>query len=299
MRLFVKPSDGRRRLAAVVVSSAAVVGLGASVWLQQASGAAKTLATFTTPGYYSWKVPTGITSVTFDVYGASGGNVLVVHNGVVSVVTQGGAGGEATGRFSVHAGEVFVIAVGGHGGSVTEGMQNTGQPGLNGGGTGDDATGLVGGGTLVSGGGGGASDVRIGGRGNSCLLSPAQIPCQYTDRIIVAGGGGGGSDGNTTGGNGGVGGGVNGGGPAYIGGSQEIPGGGSVIGREAGFGFGATAEKNTGIGGGGGGWYGGGSAKGTGGGSGGGSGYISRLSLSGSFPGRTRTGDGEVIITTP
>ena len=110
--------------------------------------------------------------MTFDVYGASGGNVVAVHNGVLAVVSSGGAGGEARARFAVHAGEKFVIAVGGQGGSVTEGAHITGAAGVNGGGFGDDDTGCIGCGSLVSGGGGGASDVRIGGRGNACLLNP-------------------------------------------------------------------------------------------------------------------------------
>lgn len=303
MRVVGKPGGAWRRLVGVLVVSVVVMVGGAVAWLQQASGAVKTLATFSQLGQYKWKVPTGVTSVTFDVYGASGGNVLAVQNGVVTVVTQGGAGGEAKGRFSVHPGEVFEIVVGGHGTSETEGVTNQfGYGGFNGGGTGDQAT--QDGGTLVSGGGGGASDVRIGGRGNTC----ASTVCGLQDRIIVAGGGGGGSDGNTSGGNGGAGGGVTGGGPSRVGGGQEnfgLGGGGISGDLIAGFGQGASATEGTGIGGGGGGWYGGGSSNGSNGinppppGSGGGSGYISQLTLSGSFHTATHLGDGEVIITTP
>ncbi len=302
MGVFGKLGGAWRPLARVLVVSALATVVSAVVWMQQANGAAKTLATFSQIGQYKWKVPAGVTSVTFDVYGASGGNVLAVQHGVVTVVTQGGAGGEARGRFSVHPGEVFEIVVGGQGAAETEGVTNQfGFGGFNGGGDGDQATRF--GGTLVSGGGGGASDVRIGGRGNSC----ASTVCLLPDRIIVAGGGGGGSDGNTTGGNGGVGGGVTGG-PPRVGGGQENfgLGGGEPSGQLiAGFGVGATATVATGIGGGGGGWYGGGSSNGSNGinppppGSGGGSGYISQLSVTDSFPGGTRLGDGEVIITTP
>ena len=65
------------------------------------------------------------------------------------------------------------------------------------------------------------------------------------------------------------------------------------------FGQGAHAadDDQTGGGGGGGGWFGGGG--GSTGGGGGGSGFISRFSLSGSFPGGTRSGDGKVVIKTP
>jgi hypothetical protein len=35
------------------------------------------LATFNTPGQYTWYVPAGITQVTFDVYGAKGGSIVI------------------------------------------------------------------------------------------------------------------------------------------------------------------------------------------------------------------------------
>jgi len=280
----------RRSRLVGAVAVAVLIAVAAGVALVQ-SARATTLATFSTPGYHAWTVPTGVTAVTFDVYGASGGYVVAVHNGVLTVVSSGGAGGEARARFAVHAGEKFVIAVGGRGGSVTEGAHITGAAGVNGGGFGDDDTGCVGCGSLVSGGGGGASDVRIGGRGNACLLSPAAVPCQSYDRIIVAGGGGGGSDANAGGASGFAGGGVTGGG-GVAGGAQEFPGAGGR--GNQGFWQGASANRGSGIGGGGGGWFGGGSA----GAGGGGSGYINRLSTSGSFPGGSNVGDGKVIITT-
>src|SRR6185437_931497 len=237
----------RRSRLAGAVAVAVLIAVAAGVALVQ-SARATTLATFSTPGYHAWTVPTGVTAVTFDVYGASGGNVVAVHNGVLTVVSSGGAGGEARARCAVHAGEKFVIAVGGQGGSVTEGAHITGAAGVNGGGFGDDDTGCVGCGSLVSGGGGGVSDVRFGGGG--------------------AGGGG------------------------VAGGAQEFPGAGGR--GNQGFWQGASATRGSGIGGGGGGWFGGGSA----GAGGGGSGYINRLSTSGSFPGGSNVGDGKVIITT-
>src|SRR6478752_9587515 len=81
------------------------------------SAGATTLKTFATPGSYTWKVPTGVTGVTFDVLGARGGSVLQNSGGVVNVISSGGAGGEAKARLAVHAGEVFEIVVGGQGGS--------------------------------------------------------------------------------------------------------------------------------------------------------------------------------------
>ena len=97
----------------LVVTAASVAAMA-----QSARATVTTLATFSNPGPYVWTVPTGVTSVTFDVFGASGGNVVAVHNGVLTVVASGGVGGEAKGRFPVHAGERFEILVGGQGGEA-------------------------------------------------------------------------------------------------------------------------------------------------------------------------------------
>ena len=250
-----------------------VAGAGTS------SATVTTLGTFTTPGAHTWTVPTGVTSVTFDVYGASGGSVLGSNHGIVTVVSAGGAGGEAKGKFAVHAGEVFDIIVGGQGGAAHYGI-GVGSGGVNGGGVGS----LL---TPYGGGGGGASDVRIGGRGNPCASS---IGCGSGDRIIVGGGGGGGSANGT---NGQPGGGLVGGGGSD-GATQEQ--GGSCNPYPGLFGLGASpgTTVTAGNGGGGGGWFGGGCFAAAGGGSG----FISPLSKSGSFPGGTQQGDGKVIITT-
>ena len=69
------------------------------------------LANFTTQGWFTWTVPTGRTTVTFTVFGASG-NVNVSGNILDSV---GGRGGEARGQFAVRAGEAFEVYVGGSG----------------------------------------------------------------------------------------------------------------------------------------------------------------------------------------
>jgi hypothetical protein len=262
----------------VALVAVGIAGLAAIAHAQLAS--ATTLKTFTTPGTYTWKVPTGVTSVTFDVYGARGGGVNQFIGGVLNVISSGGPGGEARAKFKVHAGEVFEIVVGGQGGSATVGTVN-GTAGFNGGGSPDlDNT--------TGGGGGGGSDVRIGGRGNPCVGSKS---CGYGDRIIVGGGGGGGSDAATSP-DGGAGGGLNGCCVATLFGTQESAG------YEAGFGFGATAFVDGGGAGGGGGWYGGSESGGNTNGGAGGSGYISPFSLSGSFPGGTSVGNGKVIITT-
>src|SRR5436305_11666704 len=171
---------------ALVVAAAAVAGVA-----QSANGAVTTLATFTTPGSHVWTVPTGVTAVTFDVYGARGGSVLSSSGGIVNVVSIGGPGGEAKGRFDVHAGEKFEIVVGGQGATATGSVYGMG--GANGGANGG----------YYGGGGGGGSDVRIGGRGNACAVAKT---CGYENRIVVGGGGGGGGNGATL--DGGQGGGV-------------------------------------------------------------------------------------------
>ena len=60
------------------LSSDGILAMGDSpndiLYPQQSANA--TLATFATPGTYVWKVPTGVTAVTFDVFGARGGSVL-------------------------------------------------------------------------------------------------------------------------------------------------------------------------------------------------------------------------------
>jgi hypothetical protein len=283
--LMVRRAWSRRFVAAVL---AVVVALSAVVaQVQTSSAAVTTLATFSSRGFYTWKVPTGVTNATFDVYGASGGSVVsVIPPGIVNPVSYGGEGGEAKGKFTVHAGEVFEIIVGGQGGTATVGS-STGGIGANGGGYGDQ----VGPAIHVSGGGGGASDVLIGGRGNTCASTHT---CGGYVTFIAAGGGGGGSD---AGANGDAGVGLSAGGCPHTGAdaSQDCGGPSGCANDNGQFGVAANACLNTGWGAGGGGWYGGGSLS-TGGG--GGSSYISQLSISGSFHTGVHQGDGKVIITT-
>jgi hypothetical protein len=281
MRLWCNQTGRMHRLGFVLFVVAVAVLAAVAARVESASATVTTLKRFTTPGKYTWTVPTGVTNVTFDVYGASGGDAFEVLPGpTLELISSGGAGGEAKGKFKVHAGEVFEIVVGGSGGAATTGS-TAGAAGFNGGGAGT---------LTVAGGGGGGSDVRLPGRNNGCLSSPNM--CGYVDRIIVGGGGGGGwddggreVDGECGGGNLGC----NAAG-GLISGTQESIGGGCSVGAKAGFGFGEAG----GSGGGGGGWFGGCSADGAGGGSG----YVNPLALSGSFPGGTNQGDGKVIITT-
>jgi hypothetical protein len=233
------------------------------------------LANFPTEGWFTWTVPTGRTTVTFTVFGASG-NVNVIANILNSV---GGPGGEARGQFAVRAGEAFEVFVGGSG--AHGGFNGGGYPPY------PDVD--------ESGRGGGASDVRIGGLGNTCAT---QQNCSFSDRIVVGGGGGGG--GAT--GNGAVGGGAQGGTAGGRGGVQEGLLYACGTSTYPTFACGADSGGPT-YGAGGGGWYGGSPGGSLGGaatdGGGGGSGYVSPLALTGSFPGGTRVGDGRVLITAP
>ena len=82
---------------------------------------ATTLASFSTAGTYTWTVPSNVTKVTFDVFGASGGDVV---NGNF-LVTGGGPGGEARETFKVRPGQVFEIVVGGKGDTLNNAANNT------------------------------------------------------------------------------------------------------------------------------------------------------------------------------
>ncbi len=282
------------------------------------AGSTCTISFAFTGDFYSWTVPSGVTSLTVDLYGAQGG----------SGGSAGGRGGRVQGTLAVTPGATIYIYVGG-------------QSGYNGGG----AAGTGAGATLSAFPGGGATDIRIGGQ-------------TLNNRVVVAGGGGGagrnnctgqtgggggypgglggagdttklGGDGTlTNGGNvngstsggagacstsahGGGGGGQNGGGAS--GGYATVLGGsnggcgqtseasaGPITGFTAGcFGTGGNggSNSNNGGGGGGGGWYGGGAGGANwASGGGGGSSYLGAMTST-SFVNATRTGDGVASIT--
>jgi hypothetical protein len=114
----------------------------------------------------SWTVPAGVTSATFDVFGAAGGT------GGGTVPGQGADGGQATATLPLTPGASVQVNVGCAGANA--GPSAGGNGGFNGGGAGGAGSGASGGG------GGGASDVRIGGTA-------------LGDRVLLAGGGGGGA----------------------------------------------------------------------------------------------------------
>ncbi|MBK9726817.1 MAG: T9SS type A sorting domain-containing protein [Saprospiraceae bacterium] len=274
-----------------------------------------TAATFNfTNGLQTWVVPSGVTSVDVEVWGAEGANAL----DRLTTNATGGLGGYSKGKLAVTPGQVLNIYVGGVG-------NTNGSGGFNGGGKGGNSnagSSCFGG---PAGGGGGASDIRLGGTA-------------LTDRVIVgAGGGGSGRDycnGSCQpcgcGGGGGGAGGLNGtnGAVAYdcgfsyngsgvnngkgasgaaggVGGTGDGGGNSGAMGALGIGGIGANGDYDVAGGGGGGGYYGGGGGGGAssgsgvaGGGAGGGSSYLGGVT-SGTTTSGVRLGNGLVIISFP
>lgn len=189
----------------------------------------------------TWSVPSNVTSLRFDLAGASGGHDS--YSGSDRV----GKGGRVRGTIAVFPGNTMNIYVGGMGG---DGTPTGATGGYNGGGVG----------TFYAygsgGGGGGATDIRLGGT-------------SLANRILVAGGGGGNGQDLAVAFAGGMGGGLTGGNgetfnaTAARGGTQSAGGAPSTYTGWAGGSFGALgtggAASPQGVsGGGGGGYYGGG-----------------------------------------
>jgi hypothetical protein len=296
------------RIASRIVSVAALA-LGASVVMAGSSTVAvnaadgpQTLPFECTGAAQNWVVPAGVTSATFDAFGAQGG---VGDDGSLSRPSApAGLGGHTTATIPVTPGETIEINVGCAGsdslGATAPGGFG-GSPGGNGGHGGDLGTG---------GGGGGSSDVRQGGTA-------------LTNRVVVAGGGGGsgGANGVTAAvvGEGGAGGGnsgvagqgtanANGGDP----GTQAANGNGGTVpvgcqstgvagqnGTDAKGGDGGT-NPTFGAGGGGGGGYrsgGGGAGCVNGGGGGGGAGFAMVGATGLASETGVRSGNGHVQVT--
>ena len=255
--------------------------------------------TFTYSGdYYAWTVPSGVTTITVDAYGAQGGKSTCTYNTVAS----GGLGGRVQSRLSVSAGETLYLYVGGQGSTASASDMST-SPGWNGGGRGGVGNASSG---YWGSGGGGATDIR----------SSAGV---LNSRILVSGGGGGAScESNTTSDNGGSGGGLVGGSGARVaassttsfGGTQSA--GGAAItwsgwgpSQAGSLGVGGNAQASTattgqssvnGGGGGGGGYYGGGGGSWVGGG--GGSSYTDPVRATNvTHTQGSRSGNGLLIIT--
>ncbi|MEC9209666.1 MAG: glycine rich domain-containing protein, partial [Bacteroidota bacterium] len=218
----------------------------------------------------TYTVPSGITLLTIEVWGAQGGSGV----GFDGVPATGGLGGYSVGDLVVTPGQVLEIYVGGEGDMYGSG-------GFNGGGMA---------GTDYGAAGGGASDVRI-------------APYTLYDRVIVAGGGGGGAFGSY-GSPGGYGGGLNGGNGTNNSGDTGGGGGTQTGGGSAGCCYGNASPGTFGYGGGpgdyhnaggGGGWYGGGSGAAQAG-AGGGSGYVGGVTNTNMID-NNNSSDGLVVIT--
>lgn len=124
-----------------------------------------------TASIQSWVVPSGITTIYFDVQGAQGGNK--------TTAVVGGLGGRVRGKMNVTPGTTLYITVGGqptsnvavYGGAAGAGgtnVSNTGTNALAGGGLSAIASGSTltqGNAYIIAGGGGGASRVQSGGAG--------------------------------------------------------------------------------------------------------------------------------------
>lgn len=219
--------------------------------------------TRTTPGAETWTIPTGVTSLVLEAWGASGAGGETTGCGSGG---GGGAGGYSKGTLSVTSNTPLYLNTGAVGGA-----------GAGGGWAEYDAPG---------GAGGGASDIRYGG---SALAN----------RKIVAGGGGGGGGGYDdfvvdcySGNAGGAGGGTNG--------NDGSGSCGNGIGgtQSSGDATGVGTAGGTASGGGGGGYYGGtGAGSGCYGiGGGGGSGYIGGVA-SGTMSSGVWSGNGKVVVS--
>jgi hypothetical protein len=223
----------------------------------------------------TWTVPPSVTEATFDVFGASGGNV--------AGGATGGLGGEARATLAVTPGHVVTIMVGGKGADGPVGAAGNG--GFNGGANGGPGTTSP---AYGPAGGGGASDVRVDGT-------------DLAHRALVAGGGGGGANLYSDNGpaKGGAGGGLTGGNGINantpyggVGGNQDGTSGSGQLGNGSPGAYGDVNTGNPGGGGGGGYWGGGGGPSGAGGGGGSGYGPLGTYFQTG-----VHSGNGVVTIT--
>lgn len=218
----------------------------------------------------TWTVPSGVDTITVDVYGAQGG---------ANWVNNVNYGGHVQADLPVTPGSVLNIYVGEQPNGITGGW--------NGGGNGETA----------GQGGGGASDIRIGGT-------------TLNDRVIVAGGAGGAGYWSAEHVVGGLGGGLIGGPgyrtatttPGGDPGTQTSSGNGTCVSFNnpsvtGGFGFGGSPSGCGCEGyGGGGGWY-GGAGSGNCRGGGGGSSYTDPSAINVTHNQGVRIGHGEVVIS--
>lgn len=141
--------------------------------------------TYSTPGTFTWNVPTGVTSAVFDVKGAGGGS------GGVNAATssglngyRGGHGGRSQGTLAVTGGDAITVVVGGGGGGGSVSDTSSTAPGGSAGTSAAASVGAGGAGADVTGTGAGRKASGGGGGGRSVVSRSG------TDYFIAGGGGG-------------------------------------------------------------------------------------------------------------
>jgi hypothetical protein len=240
--------------------------------------------TFTYTGdYYTWVVPSGITSISVDAYGASGGNSRST--------ALGGKGGRLQATLSTTPGTSLYFYIGGKGVDSTSTAAGVG--GWNGGGDGGSY-----GSIYYGAGGGGASDIRtsIGTLSSRLLVAGAGggAACNYCTTPTDDGGYGGGLSGAYSNA-------IASGSIAASGGTQSAGGSGnqwstySAAGNGS-LGVGGAGAAGTAGGGGGAGYFGGGGGSWTG--AGGGSSFTDVSKVTGvTHTQNVQTGNGSIAIT--
>ena len=134
---------------------------------------------FNYTGYYqSFLVPNGVTSILFELVGASGGD----SGSGGAYNCYGGTGATVSGQLTVFSGEIIWIGVGGAGLNPSQMNYNNGNyqgGGWNGGGGGYQR--------FYSGGGGGATDIFASSTGWSNLLAIAGGGGGQQDKVLAVG----------------------------------------------------------------------------------------------------------------
>ena len=104
-----KLADNLRKFISVAVGALLVLSLLASAILIPTTPAYAATAIYTTPGAYPWTVPSGVSSITVEVWGGGGKGATMTING-----GGGGGGGGAYSRvnISVTAGDAYYVTVG-------------------------------------------------------------------------------------------------------------------------------------------------------------------------------------------
>ncbi len=249
-----------------------LAGAGAlSISMFTANASATVIDFSFTGALQTFVVPTGVSLLHIDAWGAQGYSY--------SNSSAGGLGGLTSGDLHVTSNQVLYIFVGGQGGMV-DAVNTPSGGGFNGGGNG-----VSWGGLSVAGGGGGMTDLRVGGTA-------------FANTVLVSGGGGG-ATGNAPAA-GGAGGGLIGESATawagYFGGTGGTQTAGGIGGGQFGQGGNGLAGNTGWVGGGGGGWYGGGASPAHFGG-GGGSSHVGLEISNAQLLQGVRAGNGELRLS--